>query len=218
MRQKRKVISHAAAAAAILTAALTAGVAVRAHEGMAPGHSMSNMADMPARQAMPGMSIYHLDSDWTMQSGKVTKLGSLRGTPVLAAMIYTHCVDVCPLITEKMRQIDGALPKGLQNKLKLVLFSMDWKRDDPLQLRIFASQHRLDLQQWTLFHGDENAVRELAAVLGVNFYRSANGDFQHSIAIFLLNSDGVVAAQQIDLNKSPSEMVTAIRHLLVGHR
>jgi len=172
------------------------------------------MQQMPMAQALSGRSVYNLASVWTNQSGMAVALASLRGRPVVAAMVYTHCKDVCPLITEKMLEIGDKLPKQSLDQVRFVLFSLDWVRDTPAQLTKFAAQHHLDLKRWTLLHGDESAVRELAAVLGVSFYRDENGDFQHSIAIFLLDANGVISEQESDIQAPPARLVKSIRNLL----
>jgi len=180
--------------------------------------SMPGMKMMPPATPLSGMSIYNLASPWTTQDGASAELSSLRGSYVVAAMIYTRCKDVCPVTTERMQEIEHSLPKRLQGKVKFVLFSMDWKRDTPEQLRVFAAQHHLDPHHWLLFHGDEAAVRELAAALGISFHREDNGDFQHSIAVFLLDVDGVVAAEEGDLQKAPTTIGLELRRLLQGGR
>lgn len=177
-------------------------------------HAMPAMEAMPAKAAMPGQSIYNLDSEWKTQNGARVRLSSLAGQPVLAAMVYTNCTDVCPLITERMQDILRALPASSRDKIKLVLFSLDWVRDTPQRLRTFAAQHRLDLRHWTLLHGEEDSVREMAAALGVSFHRDANGDFQHSIAIFLLDSRGVVVSQESDFGRPASRMADKVQRLL----
>jgi len=176
--------------------------------------AMPGMHDMPKAQSMPGMSIFNLNGRWTTQDGVTVPLGSLRGEPLVAAMIYTHCRDVCPLIAERMQDVERRLPAGKRGSVRFALFSLDWARDRPEQLRRFASAHRLDLRHWTVLGGNESAVRELSAALGVSFYRAANGDYQHSLAIFVLDSDGVVRSQQDDLQRAPQLALAALRSLL----
>jgi len=172
MRKKRALV------AALLSVSLF-GTPARAGDMTM---SMPSMKTMPTPAPMPGMSIYNLSSQWTTQDGAATALASLRGNLVVAAMVYTHCKDVCPLTTERMQQIERALPKSSEGRVRFVLFSMDWMRDLPDRLRVFAAEHHIDRQHWTLFHGDEAAVRELAAAFGISFQRESNGDFQHWIA------------------------------------
>jgi protein SCO1/2 len=169
---------------------------------------------MPLKPAMPGMSVYNLSSRWTDETGKQVDLPSLRGAPLVMAMVYTSCKDVCPLTAERMHEIEAALPPKARGSVRFALFSMDWVRDTPQQLARFAAEHHLDLAHWTLFHGDEASVRKLAAVLGVSLHRDPSGDFQHSIAIFLLDTDGVVQAQDTDLQKQPTAMIAKVKTLL----
>lgn len=183
--------------------------------GFAPatmGHE--HMKGMEMGQPLPGQSIYNLSSEWTNQNNAAIKLVALRGRLVVAAMVYTHCKDVCPVITEKMLEIGDKLHRQSLDQVQFVLFSLDWVRDTPTQLMTFAVQHHLDFKHWTLLHGEENAVRELAAVLGISFHRDEQGDFQHSIAIFLLDANGLVAAQETDLQAPPTSMVRSIRQVL----
>ena len=49
--------------------------------------------------------------------------------------------------------------------------------DTPERLKAYAEDHGLDPAHWTLYHGDEKAVRELAAALGVRYRRDASGGF-----------------------------------------
>jgi protein SCO1/2 len=209
MREQRKLTGlRIWVAAALALAAL-----VFAAPTWAMDHAMP-MAAMPVPRALPGLSIYNLDAEWTTQEGGRARLSSLAGRPVLAAMVYTSCTDVCPLNTERMQDIERALPASSRGKIKLVLVSLDWVRDTPQRLKLFAAQHRLDLRRWTLLHSDEDDVRALAAALGVSFHRDANGDFQHSIAIFLLDSHGVVVSQESDFGRPPARMAAQIQRLL----
>jgi protein SCO1/2 len=213
MCQRRRLTIDLAKVALLAAALCGAPLHTHAAPGAMP-MTMPGMTTMPAARPMPSMSIYNITSPWTVQSGTRVQLSTLRGQIVVAAMVYTHCKDVCPLTAERMKEIEHALPKQIQGKVRYVLFSMDWARDTPEQLKLFASQHRLDLAHWTLFHGDEGAVRELAAALGVSLYRQPSGDFQHSIAIFLLDRDGVVIAQDDDLQGPSQPMIVKITDAL----
>jgi protein SCO1/2 len=179
--------------------------------------SMPGMHEMPKAHAVSGMSIYNLNGRWMTQDGVAEPLSSLHGKLVVAAMIFTHCRDVCPLIAERMQEVERKLPARKRESVRFVLFSLDWTRDTPEQLRRFASQHGLDRNNWTLFHGNESAVRALAAALGVSFYRAANGDYQHSIAIFVLDREGVMRSEQGDLEKPQLHLLAALTSLLAHH-
>ena len=85
--------------------------------------------------------------------------------------------------------------------------------DTPERLKAYAGDHGLDLAHWTLYQGDDKAVRELAAALGVRYRRDATGGFDHSAIITILDADGKIVAQQPDAQVNTEEMVKKITAL-----
>ena len=182
---------------AIVLALTTASSAVWAHDH----NDMMMMADAP----LAGASIYNLPSSWTNQDNIATPLPSLQGRPLVVAMIYTNCKEMCPLTVETMRQIGDEWAKHSHQTIHFALFSLDAARDTPEQLKTFAASRSLDPAQWTLFHGNAQAVRLLANTLGVSYSPQANGDFDHAYAITLLNAKGVAVYQQTGLQPDLKE-------------
>ena len=92
-------------------------VAVLAVLALRPAVSMahdpaSHDAAMEAQGQPSGRSIYNLDEPWTTQEGVSAPLASLAGKPVVAAMGYTTCKDMCPAIVADMMWIEKHLPAG----------------------------------------------------------------------------------------------------------
>ncbi len=162
-----------------------------AHEG----HPSNNKI-----KPMMSESIFNLKSEWTTQEGQLIAIKDFRGKPTIVAMIYTSCEQACPLIIEDLRKIENALSKKSAS-IPFLLFSFDTIKDTPLKLKIFAQSRKLDLNHWTLFNGSKNAVRELAAVLGIRYKKNENGDFDHSNVITLIDAEGLIVEQQIGLNQ-----------------
>jgi protein SCO1/2 len=162
---------------------------------------------------LPELSVYNLPSQWTTQDGKPVRLEALRGRPVVVAMIYLNCPDVCPLIVENMQRIEADLPKGLRSGVAFAVFSFDAARDNPARLKAYAAARGLDGARWTLFHGDEAAARTLAAALDVTFRRKDDGNYDHSIVISLLDASGVVVYRQVGLQNDTRAFVSKITGL-----
>ena len=135
-------------------------------------------------------SVYDLDGSWHDQSGAVRSLASLRGTPVLLAMIYTHCTATCPLAVSELKRI-AALEPGV----RLVLVSLDPARDDTKRLARYAADRALDPSRWTLLTGSDADVRDLAATLSVRYRRVTPDDLAHSNLITLLDQEGRMVRQ-----------------------
>ena len=68
-----------------------------------------------------------------------------------------------------------------------------------------------------VFRGDKDAkVRELAALLGVNYAEDSRGQFAHTNLFTLLNADGEIAFQHTGLKQDPALLVAAIAKAASG--
>ena len=168
---------------------------------------------MKPAEPLPGTSIYNLTSSWTNQDGQRVNLESLRGTPAVVAMGYTRCKDICPMIVADMVAIEDRAKASSLNGVHYAFFSLDSDVDTPELLTAYAKDRGLDLGDWVLFNGDDKAVRELAAALGVRYRRDASGGFDHSAIITILDAQGRIFAQQPDLTANTEEMVKKLSTL-----
>lgn len=172
---------------------------------------MSHM--MKPAEPLPGTSIYNLTSSWTNQDGKRVGLDSLRGGPAVVAMGYTSCKDICPMIVADMVAIEDRAKASSMKGIHYAFFSLDPAVDTPERLTAYAKDRGLDLGDWVLFNGDDKAVRELAAALGVRYRRDASGGFDHSALITILDADGRIIAQQPDVTANADDMVKKLSTL-----
>ena len=154
-------------------------------------------------------SIYQLDASFTDDSGRAFALGDLRGRPVVLTMFFASCGYACPLQVTDMQNIRAKLPPGVAGRTAFVLVSFDVARDTPPSLAQYRIQRSLDVQ-WKLLHGDNDAIRELAALLGVKYRQEADGAFSHSNVMTVLNPRGEIAYQRIGLNGGIDETVAAL--------
>jgi protein SCO1/2 len=179
----------------------------------ARAHEHSHLSQMKALKPLSGTSLYNLTSSWTDQDGKAVKLASLRGTPVVIAMAYTTCKDICPMIVADMVAIEDQAKEKSRGRIRFAFFSIDSVVDTPERLRAYAKDHGLDPADWTLYHGDAKAVRELAAALGVRYSPDPSGGFDHSAIVSLLDAEGNIVFQQPDAKLDPADMVKRIEML-----
>ena len=71
----------------------------------------------------------------TNQDGQPVVMNELKGKWSLLFFGYTFCPDICPTTLAQLRQIKSELPKEVQDKLQIVLVSVDPHRDTPQQLK-----------------------------------------------------------------------------------
>ena len=195
-----------------LLAATTLLLAASACMRPAPArHAAHDSPPAAAVAEQAGISLYDLPSAWRDQSGDPVALADLRGGVRVMALVYTSCEATCPLIVADLKRVEASLPAGAD--VRFVLVSLDPERDTPGRLAEWAASTRLDAARWTLLAGDDDAVRELAATLGVRYQRQPDGEMAHTNAITVLDAGGAIAHQQAGLDDTDGT-VAAVARLL----
>ena len=161
-------------------------------------------------------SLYLLDSKWTSDVGREIKLGALRGRPQIVAMFFTQCEYACPILVSELQTIERRLPPAVLAKVDFLLVSIDPKRDTPAALATFREKRALARERWSLLRGEADDVRELAALLGVNYAEDARGQFAHSNLITLLNAEGEIVFHHAGLKQEPAPLIAAIEKAAGG--
>lgn len=168
----------------------------------------ANALAAPKQTPAPRDSVYRLSVKMTDQHGKRFDWGSRRGKVQLVSMFYTSCQYICPLIVESGKAVDKQLTPPERERLGVLLISMDPKRDTPAALMSVASKRKLDPLRWTLASPTQADVREIAGVLGIRYRALADGEFNHTSALVLLDADGRILArtEQIGSKVDPQFM------------
>jgi protein SCO1 len=174
-------------------------------------HGAEAGADVMPAAEPADFSIYHARSVWTDQLGERRPLDSLSGRVQVVGMVYTSCAYACPRMILDMKRIEGEL--GGDADVGFVLVSIDPARDTPGRLAEYARGARLEPDRWSLLHGDDGDILELAALLGVQYRRMAIGEFVHSNFLTVLDAQGQVVHRQMGLGADPKGTLEVIRSL-----
>jgi protein SCO1/2 len=167
---------------------------------------------LAAPAALPGDSVLRLPDRFVDQQGHAFTLAQRRGHPQLVAMFYSSCKYACPLLIDSGKGVDHALSAGERAKLRVLYVSLDPVRDTPAVLARVAVQRKVDSTRWTLASTDANGVRRTAAVLGVRYRQLANGEFNHSSLLLLLDAQGRIVARTDKLGAVPDpDFVAKVR-------
>ena len=168
-----------------------------------------------ASPSLPADSVYQLPTRLTDQSGRTRAWSELRGKPQLVSMFYTSCQYICPLIVDSGKAVEKQLTPAQQARLNIVLISMDPARDTPAALSKVATQRRLPPQRWTLASPAPDEVRDIAGVLGIRYRLLADGEFNHSSALVLLDAEGRIVARTERMGARPDpEFLAAVKRAL----
>ena len=162
---------------------------------------------------LPRNSLYQLDVAVTDQDGHTTSWRDSAGSssgPRMVSMFYTHCDYVCPMLFEAIRNIELQLPPSQRQRLQIGLFTLDPARDDILALKKTAAQRGGDATRWRLYRTQPKDVRKLAGMLGVQYRRLNNGEFNHATFVILLDSQGVELARTDQIAKLDASFLKAV--------
>ncbi|MCK6529669.1 SCO family protein [Myxococcota bacterium] len=160
-----------------------------------------------------GASIYQLAAPLTDQSGAEVGLDAFRGHPVLISMFYASCPAACPMLIRDIQSIEAAVPPEARADLRVLLISLDPDRDTPPALAALAERHRVDPTRWKVTRTPQDRVREIAAVLGIQYRFLPDGELNHSSVITLLDPQGIPLHRAEGLGRPQDDMVARIAAL-----
>ena len=161
---------------------------------------------------LPRDSVYQLDVQLLDQAGRRQPWRAQRGKSRLVAMFYTSCQYICPLIVDSGKAIERELTPAEQARIGITLISMDPTRDTPRALSVVVARRKLDTRRWTLASPRTDDVRQIAGVLGVRYRELADGEFNHTSALVLLDAEGRILARTEKMGSKPDpEFVTAVK-------
>lgn len=134
--------------------------------------------------------------EFVSQDGSVFGSAQLSGKPYVASFIFTRCQTACPLISQRLAELqkqfaDGGLP------VRLVSFSVDPSYDRPEVLRSFAGNYKQNPKVWNFV--TSRSESESSGYLG--FIESA-----FAVAV----SDGSNSEPQTAMNIAHSEKLLLV--------
>lgn len=98
------------------------------------------------------------------QDGRPFDSDRLGGKVWIGVFFFTHCLDTCPRITASLLRVQEAIKAvpGLEERVRLVSFSVDPERDKPKDLSAYAQSHGADGSLWSFLTGEEGTVARIS--------------------------------------------------------
>jgi protein SCO1/2 len=122
------------------------------------------------------------------QHGRMVQLSALRGRIVVLTFLYTHCVDVCPLIAGNIdRAVRSLGPRG--REVVVVAVSVDPDHDTPGAVSRFVAEHRLS-PNFHYLTGPLDELRPIWQAYNLLIEPGSAGRVAHSAYILVLNRAG----------------------------
>ena len=122
------------------------------------------------------------------QHGDVVRLSQQRGKITMLTFLYTHCVDVCPLIAEELNAVLRNLGPQ-RNDARVLAVSVDPRFDTPQAIAHFIVQHRL-LPQFHYLRGTRSQLQRVWQSYNVLVIPKNPDLMAHTASITLIDEHG----------------------------
>jgi protein SCO1 len=141
----------------------------------------------------------------TSQDNKLVSLSDFHGKVVAVTFIYTGCPDICPLLTQRMVDVQDALGERFGAKIVFVSITLDPERDTPEVLKDYAQFWGARPEGWSFLTGSLEAIHGVTRQYGVFFSKKENGSIEHTQLTTLIDADGQMRVQYLGARFDPEE-------------
>src|SRR5436305_3790695 len=100
------------------------------------------------------------------QDGKPTSLIGLRGKVVAVSFFYTACPDICPLLTQKLVEVQDSLGEDFGSKIAFISITVDPEHDTQEVLKDYAAAWEAKTGGWSFLSGPPAAVHDVVRRYG----------------------------------------------------
>ncbi len=120
-------------------------------------------------------------------SASVDFPGDFEGDILVVGFIYTHCPNICSVITANMKNISRSLQDT--ESIRFVEISFDPARDTPSVLRAYMEKFRLDEDTFTLLTGDSSSISPLLESMDIKTEKadSSTAAMDHGSHGYIMN-------------------------------
>jgi protein SCO1 len=146
--------------------------------------------------------------------GERVSLAGYRGKAVFVTFLYTHCPDVCPLITAELHNALARMSPAERREQQIIAVSVDPKRDTRAAVAKFVSAHAMTGKMKYLI-GDTHELAKVWEAWNVGSEPdSVNPEFvAHSALIYGISASGKLTTIY-PANFKPQQIVADLPKLL----
>ena len=140
----------------------------------------------------------------TSQDGKPVSLVALRGKVVAVNFIFTGCSSICPLLTQKMVQVQDELGADFGTKVAFVSITLDPEHDTPQALQDYARAWGARPAGWSFLTGPPETIAEVTRQYGVFAAQQQDGGgIDHTQLTSIIDAEGTLRVQYLGARFDP---------------
>jgi protein SCO1/2 len=123
--------------------------------------------------------------------GQPVDINAYRGKALLVTFLYTHCPDVCPLITSNLRVALEEMGPAVASKAQVIAVSVDPRGDTPKAVAAFLAAHGMTGRMQYLV-GSASQLARVWSAWGVGSERDAQNPelVNHSGLVYGITASG----------------------------
>jgi protein SCO1/2 len=139
------------------------------------------------------------------QDGRPVSLADLRGRIVAVAFFFAGCSTICPLLTQKLVEVQDALGNDFGTKIRFVSITLDPEHDTQDVLKDYAAAWNAKLSGWSFLTGPSAVVREVVDRYGAYAAKTPQGSIDHTLLTSIVDQHGILRVQYLGMRFDPAE-------------
>jgi protein SCO1 len=160
-----------------------------------------------------------LNVEFKNAQGQAVKLGDYfkDEKPAIMLMVYYRCPVVCGVVMDKVANMMDSLDFVVGQDYRTLVFSFDPTETTQAadakkhryinQYTRLTDENRAEVEAGWEFHtGTETAIKELGDALGYPFKLLPDGEYSHSVVIFIITPKGVISRYVYGYDYPPREI------------
>ena len=148
------------------------------------------------------------------QDGRPVRLSQYDGNPLVISLVYTACVEACPVLIERLAEAVAVAREALgENRFSVITVGFDAEKDRPARLKSFAKTHGIDLRDWRFLSGDAATINALVEELGFLRLASPRG-FDHIAQVSVVDDERRIFSHVYGAELEPPALVEPLKALV----
>ena len=161
------------------------------------GQAWQGRKELPVlgeKDEIDGKTVFHTIPEWQFlnQDSQLVSLNDYRDKVHIAEFFFTSCPSICPVVKKQLLRVWEKYRDN--DRVAIVSFSIDPKRDTPERLHQYAANLGISAPKWQLLTGEKDAIYSLAT----DYFSialetdEAPGGFDHSGRLILVDPEGKI--------------------------
>ena len=148
--------------------------------------------------------------------GETRRLSDFRGKPLVVNLVFTACVESCPIVVQTLRHaVDVAQDALGRDSFSVVTIGFDSETDTPERMHDYARGQGIALANWHFLSGGKADMVRLLEELGFLYFPSPRG-FDHLAQTSVLDADGRIHQQVYGAAFEAPALVEPLKGLMFG--